>query len=145
MIEQEHSQEYLKKRFAAALMSGGKRSTAENIVKEAFVLIKEQGLKPQTIFLEALNNSAPLLQVVGQKRGRKKILVPRPVTAKKRLGFAFKWILSGARSRTESSMSERLAYELLAVSKGRGNAIRQKLALHKLAFKNRNKTYFKGK
>lgn len=42
-------------------------------------------------------------------------------------------------------MSERLAYELLALSKGQGNAIRQKIALHQLAFKNRNNTYLKGK
>jgi small subunit ribosomal protein S7 len=145
MLEQEHSSEYLKKRFVASLMRGGKRSTAENIVKKALVLLKEQGLKPQTVFLEALNNSAHLLEVVGQKRGRSKILVPRPVTPKKRLGLALKWIVNGARTRTESSMSERLAYELLALSKGQGNAIRQKIALHQLAFKNRNNTYLKGK
>jgi len=114
MIEQEHNQEYLKKRFVAALMRGGKRSTAEKIVKNAFRLIKEQGLKPQTIFLDALNNSAPLLGVVGKRRGRSKILVPRPLTPKKRLGLALKWIVTGARARTELSMSERLAYELLS-------------------------------
>jgi len=50
MLEQEHSSEYLKKRFVASLMRGGKRSTAENIVKKALVLLKEQGLKPQTVF-----------------------------------------------------------------------------------------------
>jgi len=145
MIEQEHNQEYLKKRFVAALMRGGKRSTAEKIVKNAFRLIKEQGLKPQTIFLDALNNSAPLLGVVGKRRGRSKILVPRPLTPKKRLGLALKWTVTGARARTELSMSERLAYELLSLSKGQGNAIRQKLALHQLVFKNRNNSYFKGR
>ena len=52
MLEQEHSSEYLKKRFVASLMRGGKRSTAENIVKKALVLLKEQGLKPQTVFVD---------------------------------------------------------------------------------------------
>ena len=60
MLEQEHSQEYLKKRFVAALMRGGKRSTAENIFSDALALLKEQGVKPQTVFLDALNHSAPL-------------------------------------------------------------------------------------
>ena len=96
-------------------------------------------------FLDALNNSAPLLGVVGKRRGRSKILVPRPLTPKKRLGLALKWIVTGARARTELSMSERLAYELLSLSKGQGNAIRQKLALHQLVFKNRNNSYFKGR
>jgi len=144
MLEQEHSQEYLKKRFVAALMRGGKRSTAENIFSDALALLKEQGVKPQTVFLDALNHSAPLLEVVGRKRGRAKVLIPRPVSCRKRLGLALKWIVSGARTRTESCMSERLAYELLALSKGQGNAIRKKMALHQLAFKNRNNTSLRG-
>ena len=82
--------------------------------------------------------------MVGRKRGRTKIFIPRPVTPKKRLGIALKWIVSGARTRTESCMSERLAYELLGLSKGQGNAVRKKMALHQLAFKNRNNTSLRG-
>ena len=63
-----------------------------------------------------------------------KYSVPRPVTPKKRLGIALKWIVSGARTRTESCMSERLAYELLGLSKGQGNAVRQKDGFTSISF-----------
>tara|TARA_B100000795_G_C22382531_1_gene280269 strand:- start:1 stop:432 length:432 start_codon:yes stop_codon:yes gene_type:complete len=143
MLQEEHSQDNIKKQFAAALMRGGKRATAENILKGALLLLKDQGVSPTSIFLRALNRSAPLVEVIGKNRGRTKIMVPRSIETKRRLGFAIKWIVTGARMRTESSMVERLAYELLSLSKGQGDAIRKKSALHQLTFKNRNNTYMR--
>lgn len=141
MIRREFNIYYLKEPFTNALMRGGKRATAQNIFEGAFLLLRQKGFRPIRILVRAINKSAPLITVVGKKRGRTKIMVPIPIESEKRLAFAIKWIVSGARMRTESSMVERLAYELLSLSKGQGNAIRKKVALHKLAHKNRNNTY----
>ena len=134
MLNEEFSERHIEKQLVAALMRCGKRSKAEGILRKAFMTLKEQGVKPLVAFKGALNNSAPSLEVVGRIRARSTVLVPRPIRTKRRLGIAVKWIVEGARARTESSMSERLAFELLGLSKGQGNAIRQRIALHQLAF-----------
>jgi len=143
MFQEEYDKDYLKKQFTAALMRAGKKATAENILNGALLLLRKKGYNPMIIFLKALHRSAPLVGVVGKKRGRTKIMIPRPLEDKKRLGFALKWIVSGARMRTDYTMVERLARELLSLSRGRGNAIRKKIALHKIVSKSKNNTYMR--
>ncbi len=141
MIEHEHDQEYVKRQIVTSLMRNGNRAVAECILSKAMFLLRDEGTKPQILVMEAINNSAQLMEVIGRKRGRTKIFFPRQASPSKRLSIALKWIVSGARARLDYSMSTRLANEFTSLAKGQGNGVRQKMALHQLAFKNRNNTY----
>ena len=127
----------MKKQFVNVMMKGGKKSTAERILNQAFVHIQKQDLNPREIFLMALNKAGPLVTTQPKKRGRNVTHVPVPLMGKKRLGITIKWVIEGARARNDSSMALRLAHELIGLSKGQGKAIKLQAALHKTVYSNR--------
>jgi small subunit ribosomal protein S7 len=137
MFEEDYSYNTLKKQFINVMMKGGKKSTAERILNQTFVYIQEQELNPREIFLLALNNAGPLVTTQPRKRGRNVTHVPIPLTGKKRLGVAIKWILLGANLRSDSSMALKLAHELIGLSKGHGKAIKMQSSLHQHVYNNR--------
>ncbi|NTV44651.1 MAG: 30S ribosomal protein S7 [Candidatus Yonathbacteria bacterium] len=131
-------------KFINALMYGGKKSTAERVVYDAFKEIeaKNEGVKPLEVFEAAMRNVGPTMEVRSRRIGGANYAVPRPVPAERRQALAFRWILEAARKKKGSPMSTRLANELIAASKEEGEAIAKRDNVHKMAEANKAFAHF---
>ena len=140
--------DYFKKIFIKIMMKGGKKSTAEAIFEEAFIYLRERLIRenssqdPKQLFVEVLSKSGPLAVVVSKRRGRRSIQVPKALNNRRRVAVTSKWILEGARARTDNTMGIRLAKELFFLNTGQGKAIKNQTLMHKQAFANRFNTNF---
>ena len=125
-------------KFMSALMVQGKKSTAESIFYKAMDLIEQRTQQPGVnVFKQALNNVKPALEVKSRRVGGATYQVPVEVRPDRRTALAMRWVLSYARDRSEKTMAERLAAELILASKGEGNAIKKKEDTHRMAEANR--------
>lgn len=125
-------------KFLNALMSDGKKSLAERVFYGAMDLIEERTGQPGvTVFKQAVSNCKPAVEVKSRRVGGASLQVPVEVRPERRTSLAMRWIISYSRSRTEKSMAERLAAELILASKGEGNTIKKKEDTHKMAEANR--------
>jgi len=125
-------------KFVSNLMTEGKKSTAEGIFYTAMDLIEERSGQPGvTVFKQAVNNVKPALEVKSRRVGGASLQVPVEVRPDRRGALAMRWIISFARERTEKTMAERLAAELILAAKGEGNAIKKKEDTHRMAEANR--------
>jgi len=125
-------------KFINCIMVDGKKSIAEKIVYGAFDIINEKTNKdPLEIFLKAINNVRPLVKVVSKRVGGQNYQVPLPVTDKIGQAIAFRWIIGFSRKRSEKTMIERLAAELMACEKNEGSSIKKKGDTHKMAESNK--------
>jgi small subunit ribosomal protein S7 len=119
-------------------MYEGKKSTAERIFYSAMDLIEERTGQPGvTVFKQAVNNVKPALEVKSRRVGGASLQVPVEVRPERRAALAMRWVIDFARSRSEKTMQERLAAELILASKGEGNAIKKKEDTHRMAEANR--------
>jgi small subunit ribosomal protein S7 len=125
-------------KFVNALMSEGKKSLAERVFYQAMDLIEERTSQPGvTVFKQAVANAKPAVEVKSRRVGGASLQVPVEVRPERRTSLAMRWLISYSRSRTEKTMSERLAAELILASKGEGNTIKKKEDTHKMAEANR--------
>ena len=125
-------------KFVNSLMSDGKKSTAERIFYSAMDLIEERTSQPGVaVFKQAVNNAKPTVEVKSRRVGGASLQVPVEVRPDRRSTLAMRWIIDFARARTEKTMSERLAAELILASKGEGNTIKKKDDTHRMAEANR--------
>jgi small subunit ribosomal protein S7 len=125
-------------KFINSLMYEGKKSTAERIFYSAMDLIEERTGQPGvTVFKQAVNNVKPALEVKSRRVGGASLQVPVEVRPERRAALAMRWVIDFARSRSEKTMQERLAAELILASKGEGNAIKKKEDTHRMAEANR--------
>lgn len=125
-------------KFINCIMVDGKKNTAENIVYDALDIIKSKtGKDPLEIFLKAIDNARPLVKVVSKRVGGQNYQIPLPVTDKTGQAIAFRWIIGFSRKRSEKTMKERLAAELLACEKNEGSSIKRKEDTHKMAESNK--------
>ena len=125
-------------KFMSALMVQGKKSTAESIFYKAMDLIEQRTQQPGVnVFKQALSNVKPSLEVKSRRVGGATYQVPVEVRPERRTALAMRWVLSYARDRSEKTMAERLAAELILASKGEGNAIKKKEDTHRMAEANR--------
>jgi small subunit ribosomal protein S7 len=119
-------------------MTEGKKSTAERIFYSAMDIIEEKTGQPGvTVFKAAVNNAKPALEVKSRRVGGASLQVPVEVRPERRTALAMRWILEYSRARSEKTMSERLAAELISASKGEGNTIKKKDDTHRMAEANR--------
>ena len=132
-------------KFVNNLMKDGKKSVAEKIVYDSFLLIekKEKNDSPLDIFKKALKNTSPLLEVKSKRIGGATYQVPIEIPENRRMALAMRWIISFARSRKGNSMVDRLATELIAASKNEGSAIKKKEDTHKMAEANKAFAHFR--
>ena len=129
-------------KFINHIMKGGKKFLARKIVYNAFEIIKKQTKKdPLEVFKEALENASPSVEVRPQRVGGATYQVPRPVTGKRRMSLAVRWIIDTAKKKKGKSMKEKLAQELILASKNEGDAVRKKINTHKMAAANRAFAY----
>ncbi len=125
-------------KFISQVMRRGKKSTAENLVYKAMDLIEQRSGQPGVAVLkQALNNVKPVLEVKSRRVGGATYQVPVEVRPERRTALAMRWILQYARERSEKTMSDRLAAEIVLASKGEGNAIKKKEDTHRMAEANR--------
>jgi small subunit ribosomal protein S7 len=120
------------------LMVQGKKAVAERVFYQAMDLIEQRTGQPGVnVFKQALNNVKPMLEVKSRRVGGATYQVPIEVRPERRTTLAMRWVLQYTRARSEKSMAERLAAELVLASKGEGNAIKKKEDTHKMAEANR--------
>ncbi|MDD4367691.1 MAG: 30S ribosomal protein S7 [Oscillospiraceae bacterium] len=120
------------------VMLDGKKGVAQKIVYGAFDLIQEKsGQEPLEIFNKALENVMPMLEVKARRVGGANYQVPIEVRPERRQTLALRWLVSFARDRSERTMKERLAGELLDASNQAGGAYRRKEEMHRMADANR--------
>jgi small subunit ribosomal protein S7 len=125
-------------KFVNNLMTEGKKSTAERIFYSAMDIIEEKTGQPGvTVFKAAINNAKPALEVKSRRVGGASLQVPVEVRPERRTALAMRWVLEYSRARSEKTMSERLAAELISASKGEGNTIKKKDDTHRMAEANR--------
>ncbi|MEO0224496.1 MAG: 30S ribosomal protein S7 [candidate division WOR-3 bacterium] len=125
-------------KFINNLMWDGKKETARKIFYKALELIqKKTGEDGYQIFLKAIENVKPEIEVRARRVGGATYQVPVEIRPKRQISLAIKWIIQAARSRSERTMIERLANELIDASKGIGNAVKIRENTHKMAEANR--------
>jgi len=126
-------------KFVSKLMFDGKKSLAEGIFYGALEDLKSKvaGEEPITVFKKALENCKPSLEVRSRRVGGATYQVPVDVRPTRRLSLAMNWLVGYARDRGEKTMSARLAGEVLDAYNNRGNAIKKKDDVHKMADANK--------
>jgi len=125
-------------KFINSIMVDGNKSLAENVFYRAMDLIEERTGQPGvTVFKAALANAKPSVEVKSRRVGGASLQVPVEVRPDRRTSLAMRWLIQYTRSRTEKSMPERLAAELILASKGEGNTIKKKEDTHRMAEANR--------
>lgn len=125
-------------RFINRVMLDGKKGVAESIVYGAFDICQSKRDKePIEIFEQALNNVMPVLEVRARRVGGANYQVPVEVRADRRLTLGIRWMVSYARQRSERTMQERLAGELMDAYNNTGAAVKKKEDTHKMAEANK--------
>jgi len=132
-------------KFMNGIMYEGKKAVAENIVYGAMDILaekrREQG--PLETFHGALDNVAPSVEVRSRRVGGATYQVPVEVRPERRRALAIRWLVSAARNRGETTMTEKLAGELLDASNNRGSAVKKREDTHKMAEANRAFSHYR--
>ena len=125
-------------KFMNMVMERGKKSTAEGIVYEALDVISgKKGGNAMEILDKALDNVRPMVEVKSRRVGGATYQVPVEVRPTRQQALAMRWLIEAARARTEKSMPQRLASELLDASENRGNAVKKREDVHRMADANK--------
>lgn len=125
-------------KFINVMMLDGKKSIAERIIYGALDIISERGAeKPLDVFYEALDNIRPVVEVKSRRVGGATYQVPVEVRPSRRNALAMRWLVDSARNRSEKSMTQRLAGELMDAAEKRGGAARKKDEVHRMAEANK--------
>ena len=120
------------------LMERGKKSVAEGIFYAAMELIAKQTEEdPMKILKKALDNVKPLLETKSRRVGGSTYQVPIEVNIRRRTSLGIRWIISYSRERGEKIMAERLANEVLDAANNRGNAVRKREDIRRMAEANK--------
>ena len=120
------------------LMLDGKKGTAQSILYSAFDIVKETtGQDALEVFNKALENIAPVLEVKARRIGGQNYQVPIEVRPDRKQALALKWLVKYARLRSEKTMDQRLAKEIMDASNGLGGACKKREETHKMAEANK--------
>ncbi len=125
-------------KFINKLMYDGQRGAAQEIIYGAFDIIKEKtGKEPHEVFETAVRNVSPVLEVKARRVGGATYQVPVEVNTHRKSILAIRWIINFARGRSEKTMAQRLAAELMEAAGGTGSSIKKKEDTHKMAEANK--------
>ena len=126
------------------IMLDGKKSVAQKIVYDAFDIVKEKEQKdPLEVFEAALENVMPVLEVKARRIGGATYQVPIEVKPERRQTSALRWMTTFSRSRTEKTMEERLANEILDASNNTGASVKRKEEMHRMAEANKAFSHYR--
>jgi small subunit ribosomal protein S7 len=125
-------------KFINNVMTRGKRRLAERIFYDALGIIENRTKNdPLDVFKKALENVKPVLEVKSRRVGGSTYQVPMEVSPKRRQSLAVRWILAFSASRSEKTMADRLANELIDAFNNRGASIKKKDDTHRMAEANK--------
>jgi len=125
-------------KFVNALMESGKKSPAERSCYGAFNILQQKtGNDPLKVFKTALDNVKPVLEVKPRRVGGATYQVPVEIRPHRRNALAFRWLINYSRARSEKTMPEKLAGELLDAFNNTGSSIKKKEDTHKMAEANK--------
>ena len=131
-------------KFMNVVMESGKKAVAERIIYGALDQIEQKAKKdPLEVFMVALNNVKPMVEVKSRRVGGANYQVPVEVRPVRRMALAMRWLKDSARKRGEKSMASRLANELLEASEGRGGAMKKRDEVHRMAEANKAFSHFR--
>jgi small subunit ribosomal protein S7 len=131
-------------RFVNNLLKQGKKNTARRIMYHALESIGTKTSKdPVEVFRKAVENASPLIEVRARRVGGATYQVPTEVRPGRRTALAIRWLITNATARSEKSMAQKLAAELLAASTGEGGAIKKKDDVHRMAEANKAFAHFR--
>lgn len=120
------------------LMLDGKKSTAERALYGALELVAQRSNdEPLKVFKKSLENIRPMLEVKSRRVGGSTYQVPIEVRADRRTSLAMRWLVKYADGRSEKTLTEKLAGEILDASNNRGAAVKKREDVHKMAEANR--------
>ena len=126
------------------VMYDGKKGVAQTIVYDAFTMIEEKvGQNPLEVFQAALDNIKPELEVKARRVGGSTYQVPMEVKADRQQTLALRWLIGFARKRSERTMAERLAGEILDAKNSMGGAFKKKEETHRMAEANKAFAHFR--
>ncbi len=125
-------------RLINRMMLDGKRGVAQNILYNAFNIIQERtGRNPMEVFEEALKNIMPVLEVKARRVGGANYQVPVEVKPERRTTLGLRWLVNYARMRSEKTMEQRLANEIIDAANNTGGAVKKREDTHKMAEANK--------
>jgi small subunit ribosomal protein S7 len=131
-------------KFTNGLMKEGKKSVAERIVYGAFDMIEKKTRQdPVKVFREAIENVKPAIEVRSRRVGGATYQVPVEVRPSRRQSLAIRWLTDISRKRSENTMMERLAAELLDAANNRGTAIKKREDTHRMAEANKAFSHYR--
>ncbi|MFP4416133.1 MAG: 30S ribosomal protein S7 [Chitinivibrionales bacterium] len=130
--------------FVNNFQKAGKKRLAERLFYQALDIAGQRASQDgMTVFRKAVENVKPTLEVKSRRVGGANYQVPVEVSPERRTALAIRWLISYSRARSEKSMAEKLANELMQASKNEGGAIRKKVDTHKMAEANRAFAHFR--
>ena len=120
------------------IMIGGKKGTAQNILYDAFDIVKEKtGNDPMETFNKAYENIKPQLEIKSRRIGGGNYQVPVEVKEDRGQALALRWLVQYAKNRSGKGMAENLANEIIDAANGVGGAVKKREDTHKMAEANR--------
>ena len=127
-----------------SIMLDGKKGVAQKVVYGAFDIVKEQtGKDPLEVFTTAMENIMPSLEVKARRVGGATYQVPMEVRPERRQTLGLRWLTGYARKRSERTMKERLAGELMDAANNLGSAVKKREETHKMAESNKAFAHFR--
>lgn len=132
-------------KFINQVMVNGKKSVAERIVYGALdaVKTKKNIEDPVAFFEEVLEAVRPMVEVKSRRVGGATYQVPMEVRPSRRTALAMRWLVEAAKKRSEKSMVQRLASELADAAEGKGNAVKKRDEVHRMADANKAFSHFR--
>ena len=126
------------------VMLDGKRGTAQKACYGAFDIIRNKtGREPLEVFEEAMNNVMPVLEVKARRIGGSTYQVPIEIRPERRQTLGLRWLVTYSRNRSERTMQERLAGEIMDAANQQGSAFKKKEDVHKMAEANKAFAHFR--
>ena len=127
-----------------SIMLDGKKGVAQKVVYGAFDIIKEKTEKePLEVFGQAMENIMPSLEVKARRVGGATYQVPMEVRPARRPTLGLRWLTAYSRARSERTMAERLAGEIMDAANNTGNAVKKREDTHKMAESNKAFAHFR--
>jgi len=127
-----------------SIMYDGKKGVAQKVVYGAFDIVKEKtGRDPLEVFNQAMENVMPVLEIKARRVGGATYQVPMEVRPERRQTLGLRWLTQYSRSRSEKTMRERLAGEILDAINNLGNSVKKRDDTHKMAEANKAFAHFR--
>jgi len=126
------------------IMLDGKKGVAQKIVYDAFEIVKEKtGKEPLEVFQQAMENVMPVLEIKARRVGGATYQVPMEVRPERRQTLGLRWLTQYSRNRSEKTMKDRLAGEILDAVNNVGNSVKKREDTHKMAEANKAFAHFR--